>query len=237
MEIISRKEAIEKGLKYYFTGKPCKRGHFSKRLISTCQCIDCKKEYYKTNFEKLTIMQKKRYKKNRDKILIKCKEYRENNPEKRKEMNRKYRENNPEKIKIVYKRWYHNNIEKSRASSLKWYYNNQEKCRENSLRWRNNNLERCRQNSLKWNKNNPKKYKENSVKYRRNNLYKTRFWNSLHRRGLKVTYKDKFVVLVLRLYELFSRQMITQSQAAKYFERIENKDESVIKEIFNIKLQ
>lgn len=41
MELISRKEAISKNLKRYFTGKSCKRGHISERLVSDRQCITC----------------------------------------------------------------------------------------------------------------------------------------------------------------------------------------------------
>lgn len=44
MEIISRKEAKEKGLKRYFTGKPCKRGHITERMVSTLTCVACKNE-------------------------------------------------------------------------------------------------------------------------------------------------------------------------------------------------
>lgn len=43
-EIISRKEAIERGLKRYFTGKPCKRGHVAQRIISSWYCLECRAE-------------------------------------------------------------------------------------------------------------------------------------------------------------------------------------------------
>ena len=37
MEIIRQKDAKKLGLKYYFTGKPCPKGHTSKRYIGeTC---------------------------------------------------------------------------------------------------------------------------------------------------------------------------------------------------------
>lgn len=39
--IISRAEAKAQGLQFYFTGKPCKRGHLSKRLVSGFQCCEC----------------------------------------------------------------------------------------------------------------------------------------------------------------------------------------------------
>ena len=41
MEIISRKEAKEKGLTRYFTGIPCAAGHLSERLTSDGHCITC----------------------------------------------------------------------------------------------------------------------------------------------------------------------------------------------------
>jgi len=56
MNIVTRQEAIEKKLKYYFTGKPCKRGHISERTIS-CICVQCHKEngekYRNENKEKI----------------------------------------------------------------------------------------------------------------------------------------------------------------------------------------
>ena len=42
MNIITRKEALCLGLKRYYTGKPCKHGHLSERLISY-GCITCNK--------------------------------------------------------------------------------------------------------------------------------------------------------------------------------------------------
>jgi hypothetical protein len=40
-EIISRADARAKGLKRYFTGKPCKRGHVVKRRVDTGDCVEC----------------------------------------------------------------------------------------------------------------------------------------------------------------------------------------------------
>lgn len=41
MNLISRKEAIEKGLKRFFTGKPCNHGHISERTVSSKGCLEC----------------------------------------------------------------------------------------------------------------------------------------------------------------------------------------------------
>jgi len=41
---ISRKAAITAGLKKYFTGQPCSRGHVADRYVSTRTCFECNKE-------------------------------------------------------------------------------------------------------------------------------------------------------------------------------------------------
>ena len=55
MQVITRKEAREQGLKHYFTGKPCKRGHTVNRFVSTAQCSACllmhERTYYAENPE------------------------------------------------------------------------------------------------------------------------------------------------------------------------------------------
>lgn len=40
-QIVSRKEALSKGLTTYFTGKSCKQGHVSERRTSNCHCVTC----------------------------------------------------------------------------------------------------------------------------------------------------------------------------------------------------
>ena len=46
-KIISRQEAIAKELKRYFTGKPCKWGHTSERVVVTGNCTGCYTFTYK----------------------------------------------------------------------------------------------------------------------------------------------------------------------------------------------
>lgn len=40
MQLVSSKQAIEQGLKRYFTGKPCKYGHIAERLVNA-GCMEC----------------------------------------------------------------------------------------------------------------------------------------------------------------------------------------------------
>jgi 5-methylcytosine-specific restriction endonuclease McrA len=44
MQRITRKAAKAVGLKYYFTGKPCKRGHIEQRFVSTRICLQCNRQ-------------------------------------------------------------------------------------------------------------------------------------------------------------------------------------------------
>lgn len=49
MKIVTRQEAVEKGLMKYFTGKPCRKGHLAERSTIVGDCTVCtsnrQKEY------------------------------------------------------------------------------------------------------------------------------------------------------------------------------------------------
>jgi len=83
MEIISRKEAKEKGLSCYFTGVPCIRGHLSKRGTSRRKCMECDRNDKKMRRLANPEVEKERkradYHKHREKHLATKKEYRKNN--------------------------------------------------------------------------------------------------------------------------------------------------------------
>lgn len=79
MKPTSRAEAKKLGLKRYFTGKPCKRGHVASRLASDGGCSVCNaastKDYAKAN---------------REKTLAASKKWREANPQKAKDSKKKW---------------------------------------------------------------------------------------------------------------------------------------------------
>lgn len=60
INLLSKEEAKERGLNYYFTAKPCKNGHIAKRRL-TGHCYDChyksklnsNKNYYRNNILKI----------------------------------------------------------------------------------------------------------------------------------------------------------------------------------------
>lgn len=92
--IVSRSEAVRQGLKKYYTGKPCKRGHLSERRVSTNDCVTCSKERQQTKKEKDRKRQhyidnkgaylakaSKRYQEKRDEIIEYAKQYAKENAE------------------------------------------------------------------------------------------------------------------------------------------------------------
>lgn len=44
-EIVSRADARARGLKYYFTGEPCPKGHIAERYVSNLHCIACDRDH------------------------------------------------------------------------------------------------------------------------------------------------------------------------------------------------
>jgi hypothetical protein len=88
MDIITRQQALEQGLTYYFTGKPCKHGHIAKRVTKKCQCHTCYRQgidsWNTRNKEKVAEDARKRAAKHwadtKDKRLAKRREYLAENP-------------------------------------------------------------------------------------------------------------------------------------------------------------
>lgn len=92
LQILSRKNAVANGIKHYFTGKPCKRGHVAKRLVSTCVCVLCsyesqqnietvkrKTKHYQNNKQQYLGRAKKRYEENKQVMIERACNYQKAN--------------------------------------------------------------------------------------------------------------------------------------------------------------
>lgn len=113
----TRAEALRIGSKYYFTGKPCKNGHISKRTSNSGRsCFECAKE---------------RRKKSRAK-----------NPEIWRQYNKK--SNSGEKRKASKKIWKNRNKEKLLQQERALYQKNKKKRNESAKKWKSKNVEVCR---------------------------------------------------------------------------------------------
>jgi len=71
MQIISRTEAKAKGLRFYFTGEPCKHGHVAERWVSCWVCVDCDRKWRLENPEKKSAKNKKYWLENREELAEK----------------------------------------------------------------------------------------------------------------------------------------------------------------------
>lgn len=110
--IISRSEAKQKGLKRYFTGKPCAHGHLCERYTSAQTCVQCVSERGK-----------------RPETVERQAKYRETNKEKIKALGVEYRHSNRARLKQKTKE--HNDRRKGTpawvAHRKAWYQKNRER--------------------------------------------------------------------------------------------------------------
>jgi len=88
-KIVSRKDATVRGLKKYFTGKPCKKsGHVCERALNG-NCVACKKEYgikyYRENAEAIAAYKKEYSQENKEAIAARHREYSQENKGRRNE--------------------------------------------------------------------------------------------------------------------------------------------------------
>lgn len=154
MEIITRKEAIAKSLKFYFTNKPCKHGHISKRYTSAGRCSTCMSVDIQQNKEQKAIYDrnrriengaeirkydKMRYMRDRDKRLLLSKR---RDKVKLKEYKEKYYQNNKEIISSYNSDYYVSNTEKIKQKVKEYRNRNKEVCHQRAVIWRTNNKEK-----------------------------------------------------------------------------------------------
>ena len=94
-EIISRKSALAKGLKRYFTGMPCIRGHISLRLVSNGDCIECRplqfSRWRNQNLAADKLKKRAYYARTREKQIAAARKWIADNPSRHAEINRAVR--------------------------------------------------------------------------------------------------------------------------------------------------
>lgn len=163
MEIITKKQALELGLKRYFTGKKCKQGHVSERYVSKSTCIQCAKESVEKRIDEIRERQRekyhsrtddqkiadrkvarenarKRYSKNPDKYRAISRKFREKNLEYCQEKSREYKELNKDAINKRRRDRYAKNPEFYKEIRRNYYSKNSDLCREYARIYRSENL-------------------------------------------------------------------------------------------------
>lgn len=113
-DIISRKEALERGLKRYFTGKPCRQGHLAEKATVNGACCKCARvraqnrrekhpeiwrRWQRENAERTREVSRKCYAKHKEKYAAAQAKRREENPGRHAEIQRKHRERHRDRIR------------------------------------------------------------------------------------------------------------------------------------------
>lgn len=118
--IVSLADAREQGLKFYFTGKPCKRGHICERYVSIRVCVKCHgdafQEWRKANPEKRRNNLDDWKKRNKDKHNRYVKNAKAKNPELYNAFSTSWKKRNPEKRKQVVAEYAQRNVAKIRSA-------------------------------------------------------------------------------------------------------------------------
>lgn len=172
-----RAEAIEKSLKYYFTGRECKNGHIDKRRLVNGSCLSCEREANVKLKEKhpdlIKIWANNHYRRNSEKLKRKSLERYKNNPEKLKEYQREYANKNKDKIKKDRSNYYQRNKDIFKENHKKRYINNREHILEYHKKYYSENTdkvleyrERNRDRINKWSREYQSKRRKIDPKYK-----------------------------------------------------------------------
>jgi 5-methylcytosine-specific restriction endonuclease McrA len=156
--IVTRAQAKRLGLKRYFTGKPCKRGHIAEHWISG-PCVVCQRErgnqWHAENRDKVNAGAKRRYEANPEKARAKKREWRLDNPEKAREADRRFREKHPEKARAAVRAAWAKNKNNYEAGIRRWQAENVEKFRAYREKWKAAHPDQHEAALEKWRKENP----------------------------------------------------------------------------------
>lgn len=117
--VISRQEALAEGLKTYFTGVACKRGHVAERYTKSLSCVECAKMHSRTQKENRT----------------------EDERERKREQDREFARCNAEKARKRVKEWRHRNLDRHTKGVRRWQETNVEKVRSFKAAYRLNNMD------------------------------------------------------------------------------------------------
>jgi len=133
IEILTNAEAKALGLKVYFNGKPCPKGHVAERYVGG-SCVVCGRERaakkYVEHKDERRAYEKERYIKNRQDPVFVAKD---------RERKAKWKRDNPDKVKAQCAKERAANPEKHRAKARKCYAKYKEKNNRRCSEWRRNN--------------------------------------------------------------------------------------------------
>ena len=154
MEIITKQEAKERGLKRYYTAQPCNAGHYSERYTNGGACIDCLNANTRKRLaaiysdpDKHALY--KRQCREKSRRLMSSDDYRERQNRLRRvayATNEEYRQKRLQGMR----EWEAKNGHKRYAIKKRWLESNRDKARQSERKWRKNNPGRSRMFTKLW---------------------------------------------------------------------------------------
>lgn len=169
MEIISKNDAKINKLKRYFTGIPCKNNHIAERLTSNGDCMECKKNAAKRNYDKNKSKRQKYYQENREEIIHRQQERDAKRKDEIKEYQQQYRKTHREENKEYQKEYYTNNADEQKQKSRKHYNENIEYYNNYNKQYYEQNTEEMKQYQTEYYYNNRELILENKKDYLKEN--------------------------------------------------------------------
>lgn len=204
-EIISRAEAKAKGLKFYFTGKPCKHGNVAPRTSSKCicTCMECRKAerkrvsiHYDSNREDRLEYARRYRVENSDVVRERQRRWHEENRESVAESKRLYREENRDTIAESKRRYRKENSEAEAARSRRYRDENRKSEAERGRRWREDNRESELERGRRRYQENPEKALASCAKRR-----------AAKRQAIPVWFSELDRLLVEEAYDLAAQRL------------------------------
>ena len=158
-ELVSRKDAIARGLKHYFTGKPCKRDHVDIRFTNNLTCYTCIRE---------RMNKRKRDHPDRIRAIDKKarKKYYAKNKKRLNALTVAWQRKNPERVLVITKRYAERHAEKIRKNAVQYYWSDPEKARARGRLAYKKNPEPMKAYSRDWAKKNPERVRVNGANRR-----------------------------------------------------------------------
>lgn len=136
ISVIQRKEAKERGLSRYFTGRACKQGHVAERAVSHKGCLECRRLRALRRAHSPEYAEWLKGRADRIKELKRSWYAEPKNREKKREQDRAYRLANAEKKRLKDAANYAANREKRKAAGAVWRAANKEKLKAQQAAWR-----------------------------------------------------------------------------------------------------
>jgi hypothetical protein len=165
----TRAEAKTLGAGFYFTGKPCSKGHIAKRRTTSGTCYECQLVSRRKNMAKL----------------------RKEKPEVLKARQRVEYLKHAEGYKTRQKINYYSDIEQSRAKAREYAEAHRPEARQRAVEWREQNPERKKEADAKFNALNPALVLSYKAEYRAAKLRACPAWlTEEHRKEIQRIYQQ-----------------------------------------------